>query len=140
MIRHKYSKIEDQFLIDNVKGITLKELTERFNNKFNLKLSESSIANRKVKLNIQSGIVGGQFVKGRISFNKGKKWSEYMSAEGQANSRKTTFKKGNVPPNRKPIGSERVDKNGYILIKVQDGENIDIYMNKHMEKYQKDIK
>ena len=67
MIRHKYSKIEDQFLIDNVKGITLKELTERFNNKFNMKLSESAISNRKAKLNIQSGIVGGQFVKGQNS-------------------------------------------------------------------------
>lgn len=30
---HKYSKTEDQFLIDNVKGITLKELTNRFNKK-----------------------------------------------------------------------------------------------------------
>lgn len=136
MIRHKYSKIEDQFLIDNVKGITLKELTERFNNKFNLKLSESSIANRKVKLNIQSGIVGGQFVKGQTSFNKGKKWSEYMSAEGQANSRKTTFKKGNVPPNRRPIGSERVDKNGYILIKVQDGHKNKNWIRKHRYLYE----
>ena len=87
MIRHIYSKIEDQYLIDNVKGITLKKLTERFNKKFDLKLSESSISNRKVKLNIQSGIVGGRFVKGQTSFNKGKKWSEYMSQEGQANSR-----------------------------------------------------
>lgn len=56
---HKYSKTEDQFLIDNVKGITLKELTNRFNKKFNVNLTESSISNRKVKLGIKSGIVGG---------------------------------------------------------------------------------
>ena len=99
---HKYSKTEDQFLIDNVKGITLKELTNRFNKKFNVNLTESSISNRKVKLGIKSGIVGGQFVKGQTSFNKGKKWSEYMSEEGQKNSRKTTFKKGNIPANRRP--------------------------------------
>ncbi len=136
MIRHKYSKIEDQFLIDNVKGITLKELTERFNNKFNLKLSESSIQNRKVKLNIQSGIVGGQFVKGQTSFNKGKKWSEYMSLEGQANSRKTTFKKGSLPPNRRPIGSEREDRNGYILIKIQDGHKNKNWTRKHRYLYE----
>ena len=36
-MRHIYSKIEDEFLINNVKGITLKELTTRFNKKFNLK-------------------------------------------------------------------------------------------------------
>ncbi len=136
MIRHKYSKIEDQFLIDNVKGITLKELTERFNNKFNLELSESSISNRKVKLNIKSGIVGGQFVKGQISFNKGKKWSEYMSQKGQANSRKTTFKKGSIPPNRRPIGSEREDKDGYILIKTQDGHKNKNWTRKHRYLYE----
>lgn len=118
---HKYSKIEDQFLIDNVKGITLKELTRRFNEKFNLNLTESSISNRKVKLGIKSGIVGGQFVKGQTSFNKGKKWSEYMSEEGQKNSRKTTFKKGNIPANRRPIGSERVNARDGVLIKIRDG-------------------
>ena len=136
MIRHKYLKIEDQFLIDNVKGITLKELTERFNNKFNLQLSESSIANRKAKLNIQSGIVGGQFIKGQIPFNEGKKWSEYMSPKGQANSRKTTFKKGNIPTNCKPIGSERIDKNGYILIKIQDGHLNKNWVRKHRYLYE----
>ena len=136
MIKHKYSKIEDQFLINNVKGITLKELTERFNNKFNLKLSESAIANRKVKLNIQSGIVGGQFVKGQTAFNKGKKWSEYMSPAGQASSRKTTFKKGNVPPNHRTIGSERVDKDGYILIKIQDGHLQKNWTTKHRYLYE----
>lgn len=137
MIRHIYSKIEDQFLIDNVKGITLKKLTERFNKKFDLKLSESSISNRKVKLNIQSGIVGGRFVKGQTSFNKGKKWSEYMSQEGQANSRKTTFQKGNIPLNRRPIGSERVNKDGYILIKIQDGNKNKNWTAKHRYLYEK---
>lgn len=128
---HKYSKTEDQFLIDNVKGITLKELTNRFNKKFNVNLTESSISNRKVKLGIKSGIVGGQFVKGQTSFNKGKKWSEYMSEEGQKNSRKTTFKKGNIPANRRPIGSERIDKrDGSILIKVQDGHLQKNWMSK----------
>lgn len=36
---HKYSAEEHQFLIDNVKGITLKELTRRFNEKFNTNLT-----------------------------------------------------------------------------------------------------
>lgn len=118
---HKYSKVEDQFLIDNVKGITLKELTNRFNERFNVNLAESSIAHRKAKLGIKSGIVGGQFVRGQKAFNKGKKWSEYMSEEGQKNSRKTTFKKGNIPANRRPIGSERISARDGILIKIRDG-------------------
>ena len=38
-MKHKYSKEEDNFLIENVKGITLKELTNKFNKKFKLNLS-----------------------------------------------------------------------------------------------------
>ena len=135
---HKYSKEEDQFLIDNVKGITLKELTQRFNKKFNINLKESSIQNRKSKLKIKSGITGGQFVKGQIPFNKDKKWSEYMSKEGQNNSRKTTFKKGNIPTNTKTIGSERIDKDGYILIKIQDGNRKDNWIQKHRYIYEQE--
>ena len=119
---HKYSKIEDEFLINNVKGITLKELTNRFNKEFNLNVKESSISNRKVRLGIKSGILGGQFEKGHVPSNKDKKWDEYMPKESQKKSRKTTFEKGNIPPNRRPIGSERVDRrDGGVLIKVQNG-------------------
>ena len=49
---HKYTEEEYQFLIDNVKGITLKELTQRFNKKFNTNISENAIANQKTKLGI----------------------------------------------------------------------------------------
>lgn len=120
-MKHKYSAEEERWLIENVKGITLKELTERFNKKFNVNLSEKAIAGRKNKLNISSGIAGGQFQKGHKSFNKGLKWDEYMPKESQEKSRKTVFKKGSIPPNRKEIGSERLDSDGYVLVKVQDG-------------------
>lgn len=109
---HKYSKIEDEFLIENVKGITLKELTYRFNKKFRTNVKERSIANRKVRLKIRSGIVGGQFKKGNIPFNKGTK--------GIMKANKTSFKKGNIPKNYKPIGYERINKDGYIEIKIKD--------------------
>ena len=87
MIRHKYTKEQDEFLINNVKGITLKELVTIFNREFNLNLSMSAISNRKVKLKISSGIVGGQFQKGHNTWNKGKTWNEYMSKEGQLKTR-----------------------------------------------------
>ncbi len=119
-MKHKYSLEEDKFLKNNVKGITLKELTGKFNKTFKLSLSESSIANRKNKLGLSSGIKGGQFQKGHIPINKGKKWDDYMSKEAQEQSRKTTFKKGNVPHNQRPIGSERISKDGYIEIKIKE--------------------
>ncbi len=131
-MRHKYSKLEDQYLIENVKGITLKELTNKFNKQFSLDLSEGAISNRKVKLGIQSGIVGGQFQKGQESWNKGKK----MSPSQYKKAAPTMFKKGNIPANRRPIGSERIDKNGYILIKVQDGYKNKNWIRKHRYLYE----
>lgn len=117
---HKYSAEEHQFLIDNVKGITLKELTRRFNEKFNTNLSESAISNQKTKLGIRSGIVGGQFPKGHIPANKGKKG--YMSPEQYEKCKATMFKKGNIPANHRPIGSERFNSRDGALIKVKDGQ------------------
>lgn len=128
-MNHHYNAEENKFLIDNVKGITLKELTEKFNNKFNLNLSESAIANRKTKLGLTSGIVGGQFKKGNVPFNKGTK--------GLMKPNKTSFKKGNVPANRRPIGSERKTKDGYIEIKINDGKLNKNWMCKHRYVYQK---
>ena len=127
----KYKDEHIEFVKNNVKGITLKELTSKFNKEFNMNVTESAIANIKNKYNLQSGIVRGQFVKGQTSFNKGKKWSEYMSKEGQQNSRKTTFQNGNIPANARSIGSERLDKNGYILIKIQDGHKNKNWTRKH---------
>lgn len=130
-MRHRWSEKEEQWLTKNVKGITLKELTKRYNKKFNMNLSESAIANRKDKLNLHSGIAGGQFQKGHIPQNKGKTWDEYMSKESQERSRKTTFKKGNIPPNHREIGSERLDTDGYILVKIQDGKGHKNWVLKH---------
>lgn len=116
----KYSKEQVDFLINNVKGITLKELREKFNERFNLNVSDNVIEYLKYKHGLRSGIVGGRFEKGMIPFNKGKKWDEFMSKEGQNNSRKTTFKKGNVPVNQKNIGYERINVDGYVEIKVAE--------------------
>ena len=91
MIRHKYTNEEDKFLIDNVKGISLKELTDKFNQRFNINLSESAIANRKNKLHLSSGITGGQFQKGHEPINKGKKWDDYISKDKQEKIKKTWF-------------------------------------------------
>lgn len=117
---HRWTSQEDQFLIDYVKGISLNELTDKFNSAFNLNLSESSISNRKVKLGIKSGFNSSYFKKGQTPFNKGKKWEDYMTEEGQKNSLKTCFKKENKPHNYKKIGSEVYDKDNYAYIKVRD--------------------
>lgn len=134
-MKNKYTDIQIQFLKNNVKGITLKKLTEMFNKEFNKNISESSIAHLKNKYNLKSGIIGGQFKKGNESFNKGKKWDDYMSEKGKKNSLKTTFKKGNTPHNYRKIGSCRTTKDGYIEIKIK---NPDVWVCKHRYIYEKE--
>jgi hypothetical protein len=70
----------------------------------------------------------GMFKEGNPPKNKGKKWKEYMSREGMRNARRTQFKKGTVPPNWKPAGSERIDVEGYIWIKPANHQK---FMLKH---------
>lgn len=116
--KRKFRNEHIDFLRENVEGITLKELTKRFNEKFEMDVSESAIANLKHKYNLQSGIVGGQFPKGLVPWNKGKKGS--MTPEQYEKCKATMFKKGQVPQNHKPVGSERIDREGYVLIKVAE--------------------
>lgn len=61
-----------------------------------------------------------QFKPGMAGWNKGKKQSDYMSAENIEKTKLTRFKKGNVPLNHKPIGHERITRDGYIEVKVRD--------------------
>ena len=122
---HKWTREEEQFLRDNVKGIPLSELTDRFNKHFALDLSRNSIRARKKRLGLKSGI-NTCFVKGQQSFNKGLKWDDYMPKESQDRSRQTTFKKGNVSINHRPVGSERVNVDGYVEIKVAEPNKWDL--------------
>ena len=111
-MRNNYTQKQDEFLKQNVKGISLKELTNEFNEKFNLNLTERAISCRKCKLRLSSGINSGCFKKGHVPFNKGTK--------GLLKPNKTSFKKGHIPSNYRPIGSERVTKDGNIQIKTKD--------------------
>ena len=62
----------------------------------------------------------GMFKKGHTPANKGKKWNEYLDMEKQEKIRATTFKKGNRPANKKPVGYERISRDGYIEVKVAE--------------------
>lgn len=56
----------------------------------------------------------GKFKPGCIPWNKGK------SYQPGGKSKETRFKKGLKPPLYRPVGSERIDRDGYIVIKVED--------------------
>ena len=84
--------------------------------------SVSSVANRRVKLGLkrtpeqQARIGDGQFKPGQRPWNAGEKgW------QAGGRSAETRFKKGEKPSNTwRPIGAERVTKDGILLRKVSD--------------------
>lgn len=108
---HKYTKEQKEWLIAHVKGVTTFQLTEMFNTAFQLDLKRSQIRAYLKNNKLTNGIFR-QFKKGHVPYNKGTK------TVCKAN--KTSFKKGHVPANYKPVGSERIDEDGYVLVKVQD--------------------
>ena len=116
---HRYSEEQKEFIITNNYGKYSKELAEMFNQYFNTNITAKEIAYFRRNNKLNSGLTG-QFKKGNVAHNKGKKQIEYMSQEAIERTKKTRFKKGNKPKNYRPVGSERITKDGYIEVKVAD--------------------
>lgn len=62
----------------------------------------------------------GCFQVGSVPYNKGKKQTEYCSPEAIERTKKTRFQKGQEPINHRPVGSERVNVEGYVEVKVAE--------------------
>lgn len=111
-----------QFILDHNKGTPQNELARLFNERFGTDRTGDNMKSFRSNHKLDSGLTG-QFRKGQQSWNKGKKWDDFMSKEAQANSRKTCFKKGQLPGNTYPVGAERITKDGYVQVKVTDEFN-----------------
>lgn len=107
----KYTDEMIEFLREIAKGKTYKEITELFNRRFNLDVTAEKIKSLLSRKKICTGTLG-YFKKGSIPWNKGKKG--FMGAN------RTSFKKGDKPANWRLVGSERIDKDGYTLIKIAE--------------------
>lgn len=111
----KYTDEMKQFILDNYKGRYNQELADLFNQKFNTNITSRTIKSYKANNKLNSGL-SGKFRKGQAPHNKGKK----MPKEVYEKVKHTMFAKGNVPPNHRPVGSERISKDGYIEVKVAE--------------------
>ncbi|TKJ83767.1 HNH endonuclease [Paenibacillus sp. CFBP13512] len=111
-MKHHYTDQQKKFITKNIKGRLVADLTEKFNRVFGTDLScnqiRAFIKNNRLKSGVQS-----QFQQGHIPNNKGKKGIHFG---GKA----TQFKKGRLPHNYMPVGSERINGYGYIDIKIAD--------------------
>lgn len=109
--RVRYSAEQIAWLEKNAPGNHLKDITEKFNEVFKTDRTVSKISNLMKRLKIKTGFTG-RFEKGIIPINKGTKG--LFNKGGNS----TSFKPGNKPLNTRPVGSERFDKDGYLLVKI----------------------
>ncbi len=100
------------FLRTRYRQVGIKEVTAEINERFGTSFSCEQIKAFATRYKILSGRTGC-FEKGIVPWNTGTK--------GVCKPNSGTFKKGNVPGNIRPLGSERIcSKDGYVLAKVAE--------------------
>ena len=105
-----------EFMMEYIPGHQESEIRAEFEKRFGIVLTEGQIGNFKYLHGVKSGTNGGRFQKGHITHNKGKK----MSPEVYERVKHTMFQKGHAPVNHRPVGSERINADGYTEVKVAE--------------------
>ena len=109
--QHIWSDEEKQYLAEITPGRGYKEIQSMMSCKFGFDYTHHQIKGAITRNKLNTGRTG-RFEKGRATWNKGTK--------GLTKANVTSFKKGQKPHNYKPVGSERITKDGYCEIKVSD--------------------
>lgn len=108
-----YTDEERKFFKDYVYGHTYLEIKNEFENRFKKPITTGKIKSYLGNNKLTTGLTG-RFKKGCIPYNKGVKGVYYKGSE------KTWFKKGCAPLNHREVNSERINKDGYIEIKIAE--------------------
>lgn len=111
---HKYTDEEKAFLREYVPGHSRKEIQEEFIRVFGWSITIEQVTGCIKRYKLNTGRTGYFHSE---SNQKSKVWKKGEYALG---CEKSWFKKGNVPWNHKPIGSERISVDGYREIKVAE--------------------
>ena len=107
----KWTEEEKEYLKSIVFGRSHDEILKLMNEKFEYEFTKEQIKGVIARNKLKTGRTG-HFEKGIIPWNKGTK--------GVCKANKTTFKKGNKSWNYKPVGSERINSEGYTDVKIAD--------------------
>lgn len=106
---------QNDWIRERAYGKTNEEISAMLKEQFGIELTPEQLKGFRGRNKINNGL-DMRFRPGRVPMNKGVK----MSPEVYAKCAATMFKKGNVPGNHKPVGSERVTVDGYIEVKVAE--------------------
>ena len=109
--QHIWSDEEKQYLAEITPGRGYKEIQSMMSCKFGFDYTHHQIKGAITRNKLNTGRTG-RFEKGHATWNKGTK--------GLTKANVTSFKKGQKSHNYKPVGSERIVKDGYCEVKVSD--------------------
>lgn len=115
-----------EYILNNYQGKSNIDLAKEVSTKFNVNCNNVSISNFKINMkrrhgiSLNTGINAGCYPKGNVPLNKGTKGMFNVGGN------RTSFKKGNTPINYRPVGSERINVDGYIEIKIKDPNKWDL--------------
>ena len=131
-----FSEQQAKFIRENYTGRSVVKMTALFNDHFSTDRTWQQIKDFVNRRGITSGRTGC-FEKRHISWNNGTK------GYGLTGANKASFKKGNVPANHKPLGTERIcSRYGYISIKVAEKDpntgSPTRYKRKHVHIYEQE--
>jgi hypothetical protein len=118
-----FSKEETKFIEENYMTMPIKQIGKTLNRSYSGVVSRMNQLGLKVPKELaEKRKKDGMFRKGQVPINKGKKQSEYMSAEAIERTKSSRFTKGQLPPNTLPEGTEVIRRNrnkgDYYMIKV----------------------
>lgn len=113
---YRWTQERLDFIAENYKGVPYKEMARMVNEKFGEPyITVNNIKPLYVKMGYRNGN-DSKFKKGQESRNKGRRMPDHVRDVVQ----NTMFKKGNRPRNWRPVGSERVNVEGYVEIKIAE--------------------
>ena len=112
--QHKWTNEEKEYLTQIYKKNDYDTILKMMNDKFECSFNRNQIISfmKRNKLKSEAIKNNGRFSKGMTPWNKG---LSYMP-----NNKETRFQKGNIPHCHREVGEERIDKYGYVQIKVAE--------------------
>jgi len=111
--QYYYTRIQKAFLKKGYKKMQIAELTRTFNARFGKHKTEIQVHSCLTRWGVRCGR-SGRFQKGIVPWNMGTKGCGICAPN------RGTFRKGNIPGNIRPLGTERITRDGYVEVKIRE--------------------